>query len=369
LSNGTILISGMIAGDPDQGGASWSILQYVLGFRRLGYETVVVEPVNQLRTGSVAYLQKLRARFSFEAGLLTRGSRETAGISYRRILETARRADVLINVSGMLSEPELMEPIASRVYLDLDPAFNQLWHEACGIDMRLDGHTHFVTVGQAIGRPGCSVPTCGRQWIPTVPPVVLEEWPLAPSSRRAPVTTVGNWRGYGSIEHGGLRYGQKAHSLRTLLDLPSRSSERLLLALAIDPDETPDLNALAANGWKLADPSRVARTPGLYRRFIQRSKAELGLAKSGYVLSRCGWFSDRSACYLASGKPVIAQATGFEEHLPTGQGLLAFTTTEEAAEALEAVDRDYGHQRGSARAIAEEHFDSDRVLASLLDRL
>jgi hypothetical protein len=113
----------------------------------------------------------------------------------------------------------------------------------------------------------------------------------------------------------------------------------------------------------------MARTPGLYRRFLQRSKAELGVAKSGYVLSRCGWFSDRSACYLASGKPVIAQATGFEQHLPTGEGLLAFTTTEEAAEALEAVDRDYDRHCRQARLLAEEHFDSDRVLASLLERL
>jgi hypothetical protein len=369
VSQGTILISGMIAGDPDQGGASWCILQYVLGFRRLGYEAVVIEPVDELDPRSVAYLGRLVARFGFEGGLLRRGRQETAGISYQRAVEAARRADVLINVSGMLSEPELVDAISTRAYLDLDPAFNQLWHEACGIDMHLEGHTHFFTVGQAIGRPGCSVPTCGRDWIATLPPVVLEEWPLAASSRRAPVTTVGNWRGYGSIEHDGIRYGQKAHSFRGLIDLPSRTSERLRLALAIHPDEVADLEALRANGWELADPLRVARTPGLYRRFLQRSKAELGVAKSGYVLSRCGWFSDRSACYLASGKPVVAQATGFEAHLPTGEGLLAFTTAAEAAQALEAVDGDYDRHRRAARTLAEEHLDSDRVLAGLLDHL
>jgi hypothetical protein len=369
LTAGTILISGMLAGDPGQGGASWSILQYALGFRRLGYDAVVVEPVEELTADSTAYLRRLMARFGFVAALLRRGSRETAGASYKEILGAARRADVLINVSGMLSEPELTEPISTRVYLDLDPAFNQLWHEVCGIDMHLDGHTHFVTVGQAIGRPGCTVPTCGRPWVPTVPPVVLEEWPLTPSTRRGPVTTVGNWRAYGSIEHAGVRYGQKAHSLRALIDLPSRTSEPFLLALAIHPEETPDLEAMAANGWQLADPARVARTPGLYRRFLQRSKAEFGLAKSGYVVSKCGWFSDRSVCYLASGKPVIAQATGFEEHLPTGDGLLAFSTTEDAADALEAVDRNYARHRTSARALAEELFNSDRVLARLLAHL
>jgi hypothetical protein len=369
VTKGTILISGMIAGDPDQGGASWSILQYVLGFRQLGYQPVVVEPVDELSPHSVDYLEKLVARFGLEAALLRRGTRQTAGISYRQVLRAAQRADVLINVSGMLSESELTEPISTRIYLDLDPGFNQLWHEACGIDMRFDGHTHFFTVGLSIGQPGCSIPTGGRHWMSTVPPVVLELWPSTPASRRAPVTTVGNWRGYGSIEHDGVRYGQKAHSLRSLIDLPSRTPERLRLALAIHPDETPDLEALAAHGWELADPSRVARTPGLYRRFLQRSKAELGIAKSGYVLSRCGWFSDRGACYLASGKPVIAQATGFEDHLPTGHGLLAFTTTAEAAEALAGVDRDYDSHARAARALAEEHFDSDRVLTGLLDRL
>jgi hypothetical protein len=369
VSKGTILIGGMIAGDPDRGAPGRIALQYVLGLRRLGYEAVAVEPVEELTAPRVAYLQKLIGRFGFEAALLRRRSRETAGISYQRLVEAARRADVLINVSGMLSEPELMEAISQRVYLDVDPAFTQLWHEVCGIDMHLDGHTHFVTLGQAIGRPGCRVPTCGRDWMSTLPPVVLEHWPVALSSRRAPVTTVSNWRGYGSIEHNGVHFGQKAHSLRTLIDLPSRTSERLRLALAIHPDEVADLEALRANGWELADPLRVARTPGLYRRFLQRSKAELGVAKSGYVLSRCGWFSDRSACYLASGKPVVAQATGFEAHLPTGEGLLAFTTAAEAAQALEAVDGDYDRHRRAARTLAEEHLDSDRVLAGLLDQL
>jgi glycosyltransferase involved in cell wall biosynthesis len=285
------------------------------------------------------------------------------------VLRAARDADVLVNVSGMLADERVLEQVPVRVYLDLDPAFNQLWHAVDGIDMRFGAHTHFVTVGQSIGSPDCPVPTCGLEWLPTLQPVVLERWPYANGVVHDAATTVGNWRGYGSVEHDGVFYGQKAHSLRQLLDLPARTREQLLLALAIHPAETPDLEALAAARWELLDPADVAATPEDYQAFVQGSKAELGIAKSGYVLSRCGWFSDRSACYLASGRPVVAQDTGFPRHLPTGEGLLAFSTVDEAAAALDEVGADYERHRRAARALAEEHFDSDRVLTSLLERL
>jgi len=269
----------------------------------------------------------------------------------------------------MLADERLLEPIPTRVYLDLDPAFVQLWHAVNGIDMRFDAHTHFVTVGQSIGEPDCPVPTCGRDWLPTLQPVVLEHWPFAGALVHDAATTVGNWRGYGSIEYEGVFYGQKAHSLRQLIDLPGRTSERILLALAIHADERPDLQALDANHWQRVDPATVTASPSAYHGFVQGSKAELGIAKSGYVVSRCGGFSDRSACYLASGRPVVAQDTGFGRHLPTGEGLLSFSTTDEAAAALDEVGQDYDRHRRAARALAEEHFDSDRVLSKLLERL
>src|SRR5262249_50811310 len=161
--------------------------------------------------------------------------------------------------------------------------FIQLWHATQGIDMRFAAHTHFVTIGQAIGRPGCAVPTCGLRWIPTTQPVVLDHWPPAGPITHDALTTVGNWRGYGSVEHRGVFYGQKAHSLRPLIDLPTRTQEKFLLALAIHPGETKDLAALGANGWGLLDPARVADTPDRYRQFIQGSRAEFGIAKSGYA--------------------------------------------------------------------------------------
>lgn len=369
----TIVVSGMVAGDPHQGGATWAVLQYVLGLRRLGHEVFLIEPAAVHLEGSIhaAYFRQVAFEFGLErtAALVRTGTRDTCGLPFDRLREVCRRADLLLNVSGMLTDPELTDRIPLRVYLDLDPAFVQLWHAVQGIDMRFAGHTHFVTVGQAIGQPDCPVPTCGLPWIPTLQPVVLEHWPVAGPIRHDAWTTVGHWRGYGSIEHGGVFYGQKAHSLRPLMSLPNRTRERFLLAMAIHPDERQDLDALVANGWRLADPAEVAGTPALYQSFLQGSKAELGIAKSGYVNSRCGWFSDRSICYLASGRPVLAQETGFSRFLPTGAGLFAFETADDVLAAIAEIDADYTRQARAARAFAEEHFDSDKVLSRLLERV
>jgi hypothetical protein len=366
------IVSGMIAATPGQGGAAWAVLQYLLGLRRLGYDVLFVEPVDAEDLGNsenAVYCDQVMRRFGFEErwALVQPGRRETVGIPRSKLRAIARRADVLFNISGMLADPDVQDQIAVRVYVDLDPAFVQLWHEVEGMDMHFDSHTHFVTVADAIGDPNCPIPTCGRTWIPTLPPVVLSEWPVTQRLEHDALTTVGHWRGYGSLEHGHLHYGQKAHSLRPVIDLPTRTDGRFRLALAIHPDETLDLASLRANGWELIDPDAVAATPDGYRRFIQGSRAEFAIAKSGYVVSRSGWFSDRSACYLASGRPVIAQDTGFGRRLPTGQGLFAFTDADDVVHAIDELQRDYARHCASARQIAEEYLDSDRVLCALLD--
>jgi len=367
-----VVVSGMVAGVPGQGGASWAVLQYLMGLRRLGHRVLLVEPVSgSPSSDAVAYCEVVMKAAGLEGdwALLEAGSTRTAGRTYDDVLRYAKSADLLLNVSGMLADEALLEAVPVRAYLDLDPAFNQLWHEVEGIDMRFDGHTHFVTVGLNLGTDGCPVPTCGRQWITTLPPVVLDEWPVADEVERDGFTTVANFRGYGSVDHAGVFYGQKVHSLRGVADLPTRIPERFLLAMAVHPDEAEDLRMLRSNGWELVDPSGVAATPDDYRRFVQGSKAELGLAKLGYVVSSSGWFSDRSACYLASGRPVPAQDTGFPAHLPTGDGLLSFTDTDDAVAGIERINTDYEHHRRAARAVAEEHFDSDRVLDRLLEQL
>jgi hypothetical protein len=348
----------MVAGDPWQGGATSAILQYLDGLRRLGHDVLLVEPVPELRGDVLRYFEALGLERAF---LL-------AGEPPREVLDFARSADVLLDVSGMLRDETLLEPIPVRVFLDLDPAFNQIW-AAQGIEMGLEYHTHFVTVGCALGTADCTVPTLGREWIPTLPPVVLDRWPPAEGLLRDALTTIGNWRAYGSVEHDGVFYGQKAHALRPVSSLPALSPKPLEVALAIDPGETADLELLAGDGWRLLDPRTVAATPGAYAQFVRGSWAEFGLAKHGYVTSRCGWFSDRSACYLASGRPVVALDTGFARFLPTGQGLFAAATVEEIVAAVEEIERHYGLHAKAAAELAREHLDSDRVLRRLLERV
>jgi len=363
-----ILVSGMIAGEPGQGGAAWAVLQYLLGLRRLGHEVVFAEPVERIEPASLAYLEAVASEFGLDEVALLVADGECAPLPRERLLARAREADLLLNVSGMLADPELLEPIPVRAYLDLDPFVNQHWHLQ-GADMRFAAHTHFVTVATAIGEPGSEVPTLGLEWTTTLPPVVLEHWPRADDPPALPFTTVGHWRSYGPIEHEGRRYGLRAHALRELIELPDLAPGELALALAIDPGERDDLEALARHGWRLLDPAEVAATPARYREFVRASAGELGIAKEGYVRSRSGWFSDRSACYLASGRPVIAQDTGFGRALPTGDGLLAFGDAEEAAAAIESVRDRPAEHADAARGIAEELLDSDRVLTRLLDAL
>jgi hypothetical protein len=370
----TVIVSGTIAATPWQGGATWAVLQYLLGLRRLGCGVYFVEPLNDSEApqpGASHYCEQVMKRFGLDDcwALVPAAGGEPVGMSRPRLRAAAHEAELLLNISGMLSDPDVLDQVPVRAYLDLDPAFAQLWHAAEGVDMRLDAHTHFLSIADAIGRPGCPIPTCGREWLPVLPPVVLDEWPVASALERRRATTVGHWRSYGSVHHEGVHYGQKAHSLRALIELPRRAPGRFELALAIHSDETGDLAALKENGWRLLDPAVVAATPDDYRRFVQGSWAEFGLAKLGYVVSGSGWFSDRSACYLASGRPVIAQDTGFGRRLPTGAGLLAFSHAAEAVDALARLDADYERHRTAARQIAEEHLGSDRVLGVLLEEL
>lgn len=377
----TIIVSGMIAADPWQGGATWAVLQYVLGLKRLDHEIYLIEPIPEkslrpfgaglVASANAVYFNKVMTDFGLQdcSALLLAGTKQTVGLDYDHLQRVAERADLLINISGMLTDEALIGRIPIRAYLDLDPAFIQLWSAVQGIDMRFAAHTHFVTVGQAIGDAECPVPTCGLRWSKTLQPIVLDQWPVASEITYNALTTIGNWRGYSSIEHQGVTYGQKAHSLRPHFALPTLTDEKFILAMAIHPNETRDLEGLARNGWQLLDPARVANTPENYQQFIQGSKAEFGIAKSGYVLSRCGWFSDRSVCYLASGRPVIAQDTGFSRFLPTGEGLFAFTTDEEVVRAIQELRVDYDKHAVRARAIAEEYFDSDKVLVNLLKNL
>jgi hypothetical protein len=362
-----ILLAGTFAAVPGQGGATWAVLQYALGFRRLGHDVLLVEPA-PADPAVVAYFDRVvaGAGLAGRAALLHPG-RTATGMPYPDVARFAAAADVVVNLAGVLDDAELTGPAARRLYVDLDPAFTQLWH-AEGIDMHLAGHDAFASVGGALGTAGCPVPTAGVAWIPTLPPVVLDAWTVSGAPPRHGFTTVGHWRSYGSVTVAGVHYGQKAHALRALLDLPRRvPAARFEPALAIHPGDQRDRDALVASGWCVLDPSVFAADPDRYRAFVGASTAEIGVAKSGYVASRCGWFSDRSACYLASGRPVVAQETGWSRFLPAGEGLLAFTDTDSAAGAVGSVLSDWRRHAKAARMVAEDLLDARVVLARLLD--
>ncbi len=310
---------------------------------------------------------------SFELGgsfalLCDRGSR-VLGLSKKRLLELVRSSALLINIMGFVDDEEILGQAQKRVFIDTDPGFGQMW-QALGQAELFRGHDAYVTIGVNIGRPECTIPTLGIDWITTRQPVVLELWAPQPNGPGTAFTTVAAWRGpYDPIEYEGVTYGLRVHEFRRFVELPRLTGQAFELALDIDPRETRDLALLGGHGWRLVDPREVASDPATYREYIRRSKAEFMVAKGIYVQSRSGWFSERSICYLASGRPVLAQDTGLADLYPTGEGLITFRTLDEAVAGVHDIVGRYSRHARAARAIAEEYFDSDRVLTRLLEKL
>jgi hypothetical protein len=365
---------------PDYGGHAWVFLQYLLGFRRLGYEPLFIDwltrdmatddrgrPSPAVHAASIRWLAEVMDRFGLDGSyilLLDDGS-ETVGLTRTEALERVRRSVLLVNVMGFLSDEELLAAAPRRVFLDIDPGFPQMWREL-GLADTLTGHDVFVTIAQNIGEVGCTIPTCGLAWQTTRQPVVLAEWPARPKPGAA-LTTIGSWRGpHGPIEYDGRTYGLRVHEFRKLVDLPRATGQRFEAALDIDPADATDIDLLTEHGWTLVDPRATVGSTEEYRRYIQHSRGEFMVPKNMYVETRSGWFSDRSVCYLASAKPVLARDTGLDGLYPLGDGLLAFTTPEEAINAVGDVYRRPDVHAQAARSLAEEYFDSDKVLGRLL---
>jgi hypothetical protein len=368
MRRGSVVLAAALAQRPGVGGHTWFALQYLLGFRALGWEVTLVDRLDPGMPGDgLAYLAEEMERFGLGGcwSVLLPGG-ESAGLPRAEVERRVGSSDFLLNVMGYLDDEDLLARAPLRVFLDVDPGFGQMWREL-GLADPFAGHERFVSVGLNLGSAGCEVPDCGLEWIPTLPPVALAHWPAAEGGDA--FTSVATWRGpYGPVEYEGRTYGLRVHEFRRFLSLPERVSAKFELALAIDPGDAADLERLRRANWGLVEPDAVA-DPGSYRSFIQASAAEFTVAKAMYVETRGGWFSDRSACYLASGKPVVAQETGFGGHLPTGRGLLAFSTMEEAAAAVEEVRCGRERHARAAREIAEEHLDAQRVLGRLVEEL
>lgn len=384
MSKARIVVLGVLGSSPFAG-VAWQVLHYLEGLQRLGHDVHYVEdpgywPYDPVRatvtddcTFTLSYLTRMLGRIGMEDRWAYRAATDDHaiyGLSESRLAALYAEADAILNVTAatVLRDEHLRVPV--RVYVETDPVVAQLQIAAGNADTigLLSAHTHHVTFGENLGGPHCPIPVVGFDYVPTRQPVVLDWWDAPPlPDGPARLTTIGNWIQSGKdFDWNGDTYRwSKHHEFLKLLDLPQRTSATLELALSSLPAEDGEL--LRTHGWQIADAVALSRDPDPYREYIFGSTGEFTVAKDQNVRLQSGWFSDRSACYLAAGKPVITQDTGFARVLPVGEGLFAFATLDEAVAACEAVASDPLRHGRAAREIAEEHFRAETVLSRLLE--
>ena len=379
-----IIVLGYVVRFP-LGGLAWHYLQYVLGLARLGHEVWYLEDCcyfeedNEVWTydpeqdtyDDPAYGLRFIAATFDKFGIGDRWAYFDAqssrwhGPCASQVPSICSSADVLINVSGANPLRAWLKEVPVRVFVDTDPVFTQILQLTNPINRRLaQQHNAFVTYGENIGTGRAVIPSDEFTWLSTRQPVVLDAWLVSPAPPKARFTTIGAWDSYKTVEHGGVRYGMKSQSFEPYLDLPTKSGEAIELSL-FDPSALP--TTVRNAGWIVSNAREPTRDPITYQTYIQQSRGEFSVAKHGYVVSNSGWFSERSAAYLASGRPAVIQDTAFSDWMETGSGVLAFSDLEEAAAAIDEVNAHYQFHCGAAREIAEEYFDSDKVLGRLLE--
>ncbi|HXH09339.1 MAG TPA: glycosyltransferase family 1 protein [Alphaproteobacteria bacterium] len=374
-----VIVTGLIAQYP-LGGVTWDYFQYVLGLARLGHDVYYIEdtgqwPYNPQEGGvskgcefNVAYLAEIMERYGLGERWAYRFPWQSQwfGLSEAKRCEVVRSADLLINISGTLERPEEYRQARRMVYIDSDPVFTQVKLARGQIDFRkwIDLHDVQFSFGECLSP---AVPVTGHQWYPTRQPIVLSEW-HADAPYRDVFTTVMNWTSYKPVVYGNQSYGQKDIEFMRFCDLP-RLVAPTTLEIAVNTGKTrrTPRALLAHRGWRVVDPAQACPDFDSYRRYVETSKAEWSVAKNGYVIGQPGWFSCRSACYLAAGRPVVVQDTGFGSVLPIGEGLLSFRTLEEAVAAIKEVEAHYDRHAKAARAIAETYFDAAAVLTRLIE--
>ncbi|HZT96345.1 MAG TPA: hypothetical protein VFB34_05860 [Chloroflexota bacterium] len=349
------------------------ILQWLHGLERLGHHVIFLEFLNvdpdEATDPLVRYFAETVERWWHPRQSALIFESEVRSLYGLDTSEVARAADDAAGVITLMANyhPQpypLIEKVRPRILLEADPAYTHLWAAESSAEEIFGHHDIYYTVGANIGTSRCAIPTLGIQWRPLWNPVILDWWPAGDGIRRDRFTTVADWRGYGYLVFAGQLLGPKSEELRRFVELPRLAEEPLELALNIGAED-PDHRFLQSRGW-IIDSSDVVSTPEEFRKYVSGSLGEFSCAKGGYVRTHSGWFSDRSACYLAAGRPAVLQATGFEDVLPTGQGLFAVNTVEEAAEALKSVRENYTLHSEAAREIAEEYFDSRKTLSHLL---
>ncbi|MGA2603683.1 MAG: glycosyltransferase family 1 protein [Verrucomicrobiia bacterium] len=378
-----IIVTGLV-GQYAFGGVAWDYLQFVEGFRQLGHDVFYLEdtemwpydPVNNTISEDCGYNVNYLRTVMEKLGLADRWIyRSASDASYHGHTETEAReicatADLFLNVSGCgWLRPEYLA-IPHRVFLDSDPMFTQVALASGKQDVvdRIRAHDRHFTFAENIGASNCRVPHAGLHWIPTRQPVVLDWWDAGAETPRDVFTTVMNWVSYKNCEYNGDTWGQKDVEFLKFLDLPQRTAQKFEIAMGMGPGMKRPTETLQQKGWQIIEPAEHLPDPWTYREYLRQSKGEWSVAKEGYVKSRSGWFSCRSACYLALGRPCVLQDTGWSNVYPTGHGLFAFRTMDEALSAIDAINANYAAHSRAARQLAEQMFDARTVLADLLAR-
>lgn len=385
-----IIVLGIMGRTP-VAGVAWQALHYIEGIRRLGHDVYYVEdtqtwPYNpETANSDCAYTIKYIHSLMTWCGLgdhwafcdVSQGG-QVQGLSQLRLSALFKEADVIINLTGSSELQRAHLEIPTRIYLETDPGVPQIeisQGNRYTIDF-LSAHTHHFTFAENYGQEGCLLPIGPFQYQPTRQAIVLEWWEgdgFTPNERfqiSAPrrFTTIATWKQSNDIVWNGETYTwSKDREFLRFIDLPARSGQPFELALANCDAKTVPL--LESKGWKVTAALPLTKDIFPYRHFIAGSRGEFTVTKDQYVRLRTGWFSDRSACYLAAGRPVITQDTGFGKFLPTGEGLFGFTTEEEILDALEAINSNYEEHCRAARAIAEEYFRAEAVVDKLLQRV
>jgi len=381
-----IVVLGTLASDP-YAGMAWMHMQLAVGLRRLGHEVYYVEatstwpydPLRQARVCdsdyAVAYLARVAASFGLgDCWAYRRSYLDHAWFGPCRAVaeDVLAHADAVLNVTGATYLAKEALKIGRPVYFGTDPVRHEIEFAKGDGDTRLfiEEHSDFVTYGENIGNPDCPIPPLPRLRSKTRQPVLLDLWQSGAPSREA-FTTVCNWRQAGhDIEYQGeIYYWSKHREFLKFLGLPQCINQPLELAMPLHGLTPDERDLLESSGWCLTHAHPFTTDPWSYREYVRASRGEFTVAKDQNVRLRSGWFSERSACYLAAGRPVVTQDTGFGTVLPTGEGLFAFNTMEDIITACEAIHADYDRHSRAARRIAEEYFRAETVLAKVIEDL
>ena len=368
-----------VANFPDGGGHFWVYMQYAQGLRRLGCDVYWLEQFRPPASGDSAqeaallspFFERMK-RFGLEGKTLLYAKAGNdfrfVGCEWPDVERVLKRADLLLNFHYAI-DPRLLGCARRTALVDIDPGLLQFWISTG--QLNVPAHDCYLTTGETVGTPSARFSDCGLQWHRIRPPVCLDLWPFTYDPHAEAFTTVSSWSttDWLKVTENGktvLRENTKRVAFLQFESLPRHTSQPLELALYTDERDAQDVGCLRRSGWRVRHSRDVAGSPEAYRSYVQRSRGEFSCAKASCMDFQNAWVSDRTVCYLASGKPVVVQDTGPSSCLVNGEGMFRFSSVDEAARALDAINSDYGRHCRAARDLAETQFDAKRILEGVL---